>query len=97
MFPPGFENSIPAHVRCEKERKRREKLEKKRKLKEEASRKHAAAGKTSMISVNSIQVDDVIKMANDMGLSFKGPEAELKARIEEVLHNQRLNWEANCS
>ena len=97
LFPPGFEHTIPAQHKIEKERKRKKKLAKKRRLK---SLNHLnQATHSSPISdqgVKVIMVDDVIEMAEHMGLTFNGSEEELRKRIAVVLKDQKLNWETNC-
>lgn len=99
LFPPGFEDYIPAQEKLDKERKRKRKLEKKKKLKHFASNSQQATSPTSPIShhhiPNSIHVEDVISMASNMGLVFDGPEFELRKRIENVQKAQQLNWVSN--
>ena len=95
LFPPGFEDNIPDHTKREQVKKRMRKLEKKRKLKEATSFSQSSCPSTPLIHLpKTIQVDDVIQMANKLGLSFNGPDTELKRRIGVILSNQKLNWES---
>lgn len=96
IFPPGFEHFVPVHTRIEKERKRRKKMEKKRKLKREVSNAQKAESLSSPSKkVSSIHIDDVIKMAESIGVTFNGSVSELKKRIVSILNEQTQNWEAN--
>lgn len=93
-FPPGFEHNVPLHAKVAQERKRNKKLEKKRKLKLAAS----SSTPLSQEKKNDppswpIKVADVIDMAKTLGLSFNGPESELKCRIRKILHGQFQDWE----
>lgn len=98
LFPPGFEDTIPIQTKIEKINRRKKKMEKKSKLQHSASMKHLMRiPATSNQPTNTIQIDDVIKMATDMGLVFNGPESVLRSRIGKVLLNQKLNWEANSN
>nr|CCA66177.1 hypothetical protein [Beta vulgaris subsp. vulgaris] len=97
LFPPGFEQAIPIQTRIEKERKRRRKMEIRSKLKsEKAGTQKAESSPPHRNNVSIIHIDDVIKMAETIGLTFKGPVAELRKRIESILAEQRQNWEANA-
>lgn len=97
LFPPGFEHVIPVHTKTEKERKRRRKMEKKRKLKrEESDIQKADSSSPHRNKVSTIHIDDVIKMAETIGLTFNGPSSELRKRIGSILTEQKQNWAANC-
>ena len=96
LFPPGFEDNIPNHTKEEQKKKRMRKLEKKRKLRQASSYAQSSCSPSSLMHLpNTIQINDVIQMANTLGLTFHGPHAELERRIGVILSNQRLNWESN--
>ena len=95
LFPPGFEQTIPIHIRIEKEKKRRRKMEKSKMKKEVAETQKAGSCSLHSYNASIIHIDDVIKMAKTIGLTFNGPVAELRKRIELVLAEQRQNWVAN--
>ena len=99
LFPPGFEDTIPVETKLEKEEKRKKKLEKKLKLKQSALNGNNCPPPflPSHGTNNMIRVEDVINMANTLGLSFDGPTSELRSRIERILCNQKQNWENNLS
>lgn len=68
-------------------------MEKKRKLKLAASANAQALQEKSSDSRSwSIKVDDVLEMANVLGLSFDGSEADLRGRINKILKEQYQAW-----
>ena len=96
IFPPGFEHVIPIQTRIEKERKRRKKMEKKRRLKkEELNIQKSESLSPARERTGTIHIDEVIKMAEIIGLTFNGPVSELKKRIGTILNEQMQNWVAN--
>lgn len=97
LFPPGFEDSIPTQTKIEKEKKRRRKMEKRNKMRNQMSENQIIATKSPPKKSNSIHIDDVISMAESIGLTFNGTTGELRKRIGSVLTAQRLNWEANLA
>nr|CCA65973.1 hypothetical protein [Beta vulgaris subsp. vulgaris] len=96
LFPPGFEDTIPAQIKLEREKKRKKKMEKRRRLKKASSASKRNMKPSSNLHLPmGVQVDDVIGIAKILGLSFKGPESELKKRIENILQTQRQLWETS--
>ena len=96
LFPPGFEDRIPNHTKLIQTQKRKRKLEKKRKLRIMSNSNQASSAPS--ITNNGLKIihpDDIIAMANILGLTYKGPISELKERIELILENQKQNWESN--
>ena len=94
IFPPGFEDKIPPHVKTAQEEKRRKKLEKKRKLRSiAASNKDNHMDYQFNLNAGGINADDIIEMADILGLSFNGPTSELRARIDLILHGQKQVWD----
>lgn len=89
LFPPGFEDTIPAQIKTEKENKRKRKLEKKKKLKMQSSKGSLLASLPSCTHAapKGIKVDDVLELANTLGFSFQGSPLDLRKRIENVLQN----------
>ena len=94
LFPPGFEDKIPNHIKIIQERKRNKKLQKKKRL-----RSSSAYGRSSSKSLNTkevltttIQVEDVIGMANLLGLTFDGPAEVFKERVAAILSGQQKDW-----
>ena len=96
IFPPGFEDNIPPPIKLAQLRKRKKKLEKKRK-----HRITSSSGLKIVPSVNqvcnmgSVMVEDIIKMADLLGLSFNGPTDELRHRIQLILKGQEKDWAAH--
>lgn len=99
LFPPGFEDTIPAQHKFEKEQKRKKKMEKKRKLKQSSSsaNNNTNSPDSHQTTTHIIRVDDVINMASQLGLFFDGPISELRSRIDRILRNQKQNWDCNLS
>nr|CCA66179.1 hypothetical protein [Beta vulgaris subsp. vulgaris] len=98
LFPPGFEESIPSQTKRDQEKRRKRKLERRNKMRKALTYVKSTSPKPSPIHLpKSIQIDDVIQMANTLGLSFDGPVEELERRIGVILTNQKLNWDANLS
>lgn len=85
LFPLGFEESIPAHLKSVHEEKRR-KLEKKKKLKLLFTCCKALPPSSHEHSGNdALNTDDIIEMACTLGLSFNGTKSELRHRTEKIL------------
>lgn len=94
LFPPGFEENIPAHFRTAQEEKRRKKMEKKKKIKGVSARSSTEQSQFQLnLEAGGINVDDVIEMADILGLVFNGPISELRSRIELILHGQKQVWD----
>ena len=96
LFPPGFEDRIPNHTKLAQERKRNRKMEKKKRLKLTSviSQPNQTSNPNQNV-LNSIHTEDVINMANILGLSYDGPMEELKQRIDAILANQKQSWVAH--
>ena len=93
LFPPGFENTIPAHFKSIQVEKRRRKLEKKKKLKLLSSNaKPMNPSPMRDPKINMISTDDVIDMAKTLGLVFNGSSSELRSRIDKLLLGQHQDW-----
>lgn len=96
LFPPGFEKFIPNHIKSAQIEKRKRRLEKKMKMKLASSiPKPSQPPPTNLHLPNSIQADDVINMANTLGLVYEGPMSELRERIDAILANQKQSWSAH--
>lgn len=96
LFPPGFEDRIPNHTKMVQVQKRKRKLEKKRKLRlMSKSNQASSAPSVANNGPKIIQPEDIIAMANILGLTYNGPISELKEKIEMILENQKQNWETN--
>lgn len=80
IFPPGFEDRIPPHVKLAQVEKREKRLEKKKKLKSQ-SRMKKAQDSSAKQNFGAITVDDVIDLSSMLGLSFDGHINELRRRI----------------
>lgn len=104
-FPPGFESTIPTPIKFAHEVRRLRKL-KKKKLKREKKSKppiiypHQPSPSSQHLSPPSsnppcISTDDVITFANKLGLSFPGPQSELRNKIDEILASQKADWLTN--
>lgn len=97
LFPPGFEHNVTPNSKIAQVKKRQKKLEKKMKLRL-AANKSANTPKPPLPSSSSPQVriinmDDIVEMANRLGLSFNGSQNELRQRIQGILQGQTHDWE----
>lgn len=45
------------------------------------------------VEAGGINADDIIEMADTLGLVFHGPISELRSRIELILHGQKHVWD----
>lgn len=71
-------------------------MEKKRRLKkEELNIQKSESLSPARERTGTIHIDEVIKMAEIIGLTFNGPVSELKKRIGTILNEQMQNWVAN--
>ena len=101
LFPPEFEDQIPQHVKTAQEKKRALKIEKKNKKRKIKSKPSShilnpsppnnPTLETILPKISSL---DVMEMASRIGLTFDGLPSELQDRIEEVLKNQSIVWQA---
>lgn len=92
LFPPGFEDRVPAHVKIAQAEKREKKLEKKKKLKLHSKNKKAQDPFPNQ-NFGSITVDDIIDLSGMIGLSFDGHTSELRRRIQAILQGQVQVWD----
>lgn len=96
LFPPGFEDSIPTQIKTAQEEKRRKRQEKKKKLKSfPASLIKVDRQSPLTKGPDSITAEDIMDWARILGLTFKGPQTELKKRIEKILLGQKHDWESH--
>nr|CCA66187.1 hypothetical protein [Beta vulgaris subsp. vulgaris] len=92
LFPPGFEDRVPSHIKIAQLEKRKKKLEKKKRLKFNAQSKMTATPPPKQL-YGAIAVDDVIELASLLGLSFDGQLSELRRRIQVILQGQVHTWD----
>lgn len=70
-------------------------MEKKNKMRNQVFENRSIESKSPHKTVNTINIDDVITMAESIGLSFNGLIGELRRRIGSILIAHHHNWEAN--
>nr|CCA66234.1 hypothetical protein [Beta vulgaris subsp. vulgaris] len=99
-FPPGFEESIPLHLKQAHARKRKKKAKRRMQKKAGPSSsdhrlREASSHHDNADEMFNISADDVIEMGHALGASFNGPRSALKERIESILSAQKANWDAS--
>lgn len=95
LFLPVFENNIPNQTQLAQLEKRKKKQEKeKKRLKLIAAMDQYMGSEDQPVhSLGSIKVDDIIEMADSLGLTFSGPKSELRKRIQSILvGHQDQEW-----
>ena len=95
IFPPGFEDRIPNHTKQAQLRKRQKKLEKKKKKMStliSSPGSQVERGHKPNSNVAPISVNDIIDMADMLGLFFEGSKDELRRRIQSILKAQMQDW-----
>lgn len=71
-------------------------MEKRRKLKRiPDSNKNVQPDYQLNFDAGGISADDIIAMADTLGLIFNGPISELRTRIEMILHGQKQVWDGH--
>lgn len=102
LFPPGYEFNIPSHEKSAQIKRRHKKIKKSqmRKLKTSTTPTFPPQAayhtkKKSPTGLNSINTNDIIAFASKVGMTFNGPQEELRARIDDILRTQKADWVDN--
>lgn len=95
IYPPGFEPKIPFNIIRINDTKKKKKKQKKKHpdlllLKPNQSKLPPIAS----TSLEEISTSSIMVLAEKLQLQFDGPASDLEARIDEILRQQKSNWDS---
>ena len=106
LFPPGFEDTIPPNLKNAHKLRRLMKTKKKA-IKRKTTQSHPLLPNPPPLSIPNpteaskpsimISSQEIIDMANTIGLKYEGEPSELRARIDRILAKQKQDWDAQQS
>lgn len=100
MFPPRFESTIPNKIKSLHEERRLRKIKKKqikrsKKLQLASPSLPANPKQKNPQIFPSITSDDVLKFAEQLGMSYPGSREDLRKRVDLILRKQKEDWSSN--